>query len=275
MANDIIKDVENITADRGYWFVRTDSGDNFDVFLEGGFIGIGWNEITVNDIVNVTPVAVKTKIARFNNYDLSIRGGKSHATAVYNKLVRFKALRKNDVIVMPSYGSAKFAFGIIEDEGIYQETKKLGECNYVKRRKVKWVKVESIGKLDNIFYKIKASMHAISSIKKYENYINNIINSLYVKDGYTHFVLEVTKGGDIDLNALSDLLASIQKVSNELTVYFGNQEKGEVLSVKLNLQSSGAVELKRKIGMSVLALAIIFSSCSNNVPIGEALEVKI
>jgi hypothetical protein len=35
---------------RRYWLVRTDGGRNYDSFLAGKFIGIGYNKITLGDI---------------------------------------------------------------------------------------------------------------------------------------------------------------------------------------------------------------------------------
>ena len=72
LPEEVYEKIKKIQPDRGYWFIRTDSGINFDNFLEGNYIGIGWNSISENDIRNSTPEEVKTKIAKLYKYDLDL-----------------------------------------------------------------------------------------------------------------------------------------------------------------------------------------------------------
>src|SRR5438093_61418 len=103
-----------------YWFVRTDGGKYFDTFLENSFIAIGCNPITLDDLNNKTSLAVKKKIARAENFDLDDRYQATEATKIYNKILHFRDLKKNDVIVMPSEGSASFSFGVVSTEKCYE-----------------------------------------------------------------------------------------------------------------------------------------------------------
>lgn len=265
MAKNTVLDVGNfhidkINTERGYWFVRTDSGDNFDAFYKNSFVGIGWNEITERDL-ELPAYDVKKKIARIYKINDETKRGKIQVTGIYNKIIKFRELKKNDVVVIPSRSSSRLAFGIVKDDKLHFDHKPVDGCDYIKRRSIKWLKVVHISALDNIFYKIIPSRHSISSIKKYENYIDNVTNTLYEKEGYVHFVLNVRKEGDIDLQVLLSLMASIQTLSDKIENHFQLNESDK-LSIRLNIQSPGKIELKKKIGIAIVVLGMMFASCT-------------
>jgi restriction system protein len=257
----ILDSVEILSNEIQYWFVRTDSGDNFETFYEKGFIGIGWNEITLLDIQTKTDIEIKRKIALTKGYEFDNPTGKLKSTFAYNKIINFNNLKKGDVIIMPGRASARLAFGIIIDESIYTETVDLQDCDYRKRRKVKWIRKESLHDLDNIFYKIVTSRHAIYNINKYANYIDNVIDSLYEKNGFTHFVLDIKKSSEIDLDSLIDLMTSIKSLAHSINQEFGFGEENNLLSIRLNVQSPGLVEIKRQVGKTIVVLSLLFSAC--------------
>ena len=39
----IINNIPVINEDQNYWFIRTDGGDNYDVFRDNNFVAIGWD----------------------------------------------------------------------------------------------------------------------------------------------------------------------------------------------------------------------------------------
>ena len=110
-----------IDSNREYWFVRTDGGKHFKTFYENGFIAIGWNEITLEDIKNVTPGgnSIKNKLAKVYNKDITQTKHKRDVTSYFNKIMRFHQLRMGDVVMIPSFGSSHLAFGIVDDQETY------------------------------------------------------------------------------------------------------------------------------------------------------------
>lgn len=243
----------------GYWFVRTDSGDNFETFLEKDFIGIGWNAITYEDLKTLSPDELKNKIAASEDLDLNTTAGKTNATSTLNKLSIFKNLKKGDIIVIPSRHSSRYAFGLIQDNHIYNEFNDKN-CDYYKRRKVKWTDVKNVQDLDPIFYRIKNTRHSISDISDYQNAIDNVTNSLYIKEGYGHFVLDINVAGDINVKSLLTLINSIQELSEIIDDEFKLDEDAEKSSIKLNLQSPGKVEIIIKKGITLIILAAVLST---------------
>jgi restriction system protein len=259
MFESLIASVKEIDLERNYWFVRTDSGLYFETYINNNFIGIGWNEITVHDLINLTANEAKAKLADVNNIDLSIAKGKSQVTSIYNKLQRFQNLKKNDVIVIPSSNSSRLAFGIITDNIIQSEAEQINNCVYFKRRKVQWMEVKNIDDLDPVFYQIKVSRHAISNINSYSAYIDAVTEVLYRKNNYSYYVLDITAEHDINIRPLISLVDNLQHLLELINKEFNLNEDTDESSIKLNLQSPGKVIIKLEQGTSLIILAVVIA----------------
>lgn len=262
----LIENIGELNPNRNYWLVRTDSGQFYDVFKEGNYIGIGWNKITIENLSRLNITAIKEKIAKEYNYDLESSYGKSKCTQIYNKLNRFRELKKGDVVIIPSRASFRLAFGIIEDDVVYSDIDNRDQCPYYKRRKINWITEKTITDLDPIFYLVKQSRHAISSIQKYHNAIDNILNNLYIKEGYGHYVLDITTTDEINVNSLLGLVDGVQALLDKLNKHFELGEDITSSSIKLNLQSPGKIEFKLKHGKALVYLAVVLSlsACSSS-----------
>lgn len=259
MLNKLIESITELNKDINYWFIRTDSGLYFDTYYDNDFIGIGWNYITVEDLRTKTDVEIKEKIAKHEQLDISINKSKGKVTAIYNKLKRFENLAKGDIIIIPSESSIKYAFGIIEDSNIYVDSDQSNNCEYYKRKKVKWIQKSYVDDLDPIFYKIKVSRHAISDINKYASYIDSVTENLYRKGDYSYFVLDINTKDDINVKSLTTLIDTIQNLLVDINDEFNLGEEPDETTIKLNLQSPGKVIFKLKKGVSLIMLAVLLS----------------
>lgn len=261
MIENLLKQVKKLETNKGYWFVRTDSGDNFEAFRQLNFIGIGWNYITTQDLNNNQDngYTIKEKIARREEIDSSTSSGRSKITAIYNKIKRFKDFKVGDIIVMPNEGSNILGFGTIEEEQIYNDVND-NTCEYTKRRKVKWHKFLNFSELDPIFYAIVKTRHAISNIKNYESYIDKTMENLFVKDDHYHFVIDIEKKEDININSLLKLIDSVNKLTASIDNQFNFETIQSNRSIKLNLQSPGKIEFIFKNGKSLVLLAFLLST---------------
>jgi predicted Mrr-cat superfamily restriction endonuclease len=266
---ELLDNIEKIDTDRGYWFVRTDTGLNFETFVENKFIGIGWNEITTEDILTKTPIEVKDKIAKAYDLDLSTTKGKQNNTQIYNKLMKFAELKKGDLIVIPSRGGEQLAFGEIADSQIYNDVTPINNCDYVKRRRVRWMVEKNIDDLDPTYYKIKKPVQTIFDIKEYQPYLDKITETLYKRNDYVHYILDLRTKHDIDLNLLVELMESINELISRINETFGFGEEELQISVKLNLQSPGSVEFIRQIGRTLIILGFALSSCTSGKETGN------
>ncbi|MEO3403243.1 hypothetical protein AAFN85_05040 [Mucilaginibacter sp. CAU 1740] len=271
---ELIDHVNNLQADKQYWFVRTDSGLYFDTFVENNFIGIGWNQITLEDIRKLSPDQMKDKIAKTEGLDITLSKSKGTVSGIYNKIQRFNNLKEGDIIIVPSRSSSRYAFGVIEDSKIYNDLDQTHNCPYHKRKKVKWLTVKHVSSLDPIFYQIKVSRHAISNIKRFENYIDNVTNHLYIKEGYGHYVLDIKTTDDINVKSLLALIQSIQKLAEDINREFQLNENIDNSSIKLNLQSPGKIEFKVQTGKTLIILAAVLSIASGCAPNNHQMTVQ-
>lgn len=272
--------VGEVNTGTDYWFVRTDSGTYFETYLQNGFVGIGWNYITLEDLTK-SDVDVKEKIGRFEKLDLEDSNNKRLVTTIYTKLLRFKNLAKGDRIVIPSAASGQFAFGTIEDKNPYVDADQSFDCEYYKRRRVRWGVVKFIEDLDPNFYKIKMSRHAISSVKENGWLIDKVLESLFVKDGRSHFVLNILKEDPIQLATLTNLVSSITTLSNNINAHFDLGESPDTSAIRLQLQSPGTIEIILEKGKSLIILAAVLSiiSCGGSddhlrIPQGEKDQIN-
>lgn len=257
-----LKGLEILPITNDYWFVRTNGGEYFDTFLKHGFIAIGWNQVTFEDMKK-TRVEVKKKIARIENLDVANKYESAEVTRIYNKILRFRDMRKEDVIVMPSSGSSRFAFGIASTDKGFEVESNVFDCPYQKRRRVKWIKTLSFSELDNVFYKIRRPQHALSKINEFSGYIDSVMYDVFQKDEFSHFVVRVQLDQSIPLRTLADTLQDIFHLMSEVNRDFGLNEDVDDSSIKITLQSPGYFNLKQR-GVALVFVAMLLGATGCN-----------
>jgi hypothetical protein len=272
----IVQQVDTIDSGKNYWFVRTDNGDYFQTYYENNFIAIGWNYITIEDLRSLVGSAfdVRQKIAQREGLDINNQIDKGKITTIFNKLKAFKELRRGDLVVIPSANSQRLAFGFIADNQIYTNPED-PNCPFVKRRRVHWVENKDIDELDKIFYQIRISRHTISSINSYDTYIDKVVKTLFLKNGFSHYVLDLKTNEDINFNTLLKLIANIRAITYELNNEFNLGENLDENSIKLNLQSSGKIEFKFLNGKSLILLATLLGPLSMQNSIQDVSQNEV
>ena len=207
---------------------------------------------------------IRQKIAQREGLDLvNSAKDKGKVTAIFNKLNAFKKLKKGDVIVIPSENSQRLAFGFVADNQIFTNVDD-SNCPFVKRRRINWVEEKDIDDLDKIFYQIRISRHTISSIKPYEAYIDKVVKTLFIKNEYSHYVLDIQTNEDINFNTLLKLVNNIRVLTQELNNDFNLEENLDQNAIKLNLQSKGKIEFKFLNGKSLILLATLLGPMTLN-----------
>ena len=63
----IYHQLPSVDSSKDYWFVRAQKGQFYKSFQTGGYIAIGWNYITLDDLKNLDEDAIKGKIKEFDN----------------------------------------------------------------------------------------------------------------------------------------------------------------------------------------------------------------
>ncbi|WP_445712098.1 hypothetical protein [Flavobacterium sp.] len=268
MFENLLENFKTIDSEKGYWFVRTDKGENFQAFSDFNFIGIGWNYITnreLNDNLN-NGLDIKQKIASRERLDLRASADKRKVTSIYNKLIHFKNLRSGDLIIIPNEGSNLLGFGTIADDGIFEDPNDR-RCDYIKRRRIIWNKFLTFSELDNIYYAIIKTRHAISNVKPYQSYIDKTVDNIFIKNDAFHYVIDVTKRDDINVNSLLELMNSINNIADVIEQTLNLHDDENDRTVKLNLQSPGKIELiyKNKKILAILSLILLMPLNINSI----------
>jgi len=262
---DLLEKINKISQTAKYYFVRTTDGEYFDAYYDGGFISIGWNEISLDSIRSKTHLEVKKQIAELEGIDLTQSRSKGKATGIFNKINDFDKLNEGDYIVIPSRNSSRFAFGIIQDFKAYEELTNLGTCPHKKRRSVKWFSIRNSKELDPYFFQIKQSRHALSSIDSYSKFVDRELSNVYIKNDRVHFVMDVKIAGDINTVALLEFINSFQQSLEMINKTYEFNENTRESAIKLNIQSEGTLEFILNKGKSLVLMAGIlqFASCSD------------
>lgn len=264
--------IQNVNPDKHYWFFRTMGGHLYDEFVSKGFIAIGYDEIMTKDLRNIPErddmarAFLKIRLRETNKEMTDAQT----AIAAGQVVKFFRDLSVGDVIVAPNHQSRKYAIGVIESE-MYEDSSKHGdkECQFVKRRRVRWEKEVWRHELDPKAILAFGNQQTMSSIDDYAEFIDRKISGLYNKGEKTHLALRVNHDGPLswdDWNLIGDLGAIFKDFSeeNDLGVDLTKIE------MRANVQSPGDILMAVGAGAGIIlavAASIIFCIKSKSLKI--------
>jgi hypothetical protein len=270
--------IQNVNPDKHYWFFRTMGGQYYDEFVSKGYIAIGYNEIIMKDLTNLPErddqarMIIKTK---FYEYGHKLTDAQTAKAA--GQIVKFyRELNVGDVVVAPSLHSKKYAIGIItsemyEDSGNHHD----GECQFVKRRRVRWEKEVWRNELDAKAILAFGNQQTMSSIDDYAEFIERKVNQIYTKGSASYLVLRVNQDKDLswdDFMFIGELGALLQDFAKET----GLDANLKNIKMKINVQSPGDILLMIPGGgigilIIVLLLLIVIRGGSGHIRIKEGV----
>ncbi|TXK71963.1 hypothetical protein [Mesonia sp. K4-1] len=273
----IINNIPVINEDQNYWFIRTDGGDNYDVFRDNNFVAIGWDYLDnrhlpvmfqENQALRQRIVEKENAIYKAEDNPRRLNDGgagdKATITKIINTVKRFSDLRKNDIVVIPSSDTKNLSFGYIQDESVYIDAND-DRCERVKRRRVKWVAHKSMSELDDAFLDIKTRHGTITNLENLSIQINRVVNKTFIKGEKIHHVLNVEMNGDIPTKHLNELNRTHDELVEFIINEFNFDIEGDTNSyLAVNVQSPGFLDLYRnKQYLKAIALVVLLSSCTN------------
>ena len=241
--------VVDIDSNRRYWFIRTSAGTYFNEFYKDGFVGIGHEDVPCVSVKDRTPELIE-----------QIKKTHKQSTRILNQVYTFcKELKKGDIVIIPSYSSAMFSFGIIEDDDIFvkdvdsDNTK--GKCPYKRRRKTTWIRNIPKGRVDSKLYAIFRNQQTLSNVDDYQDFIERAITPFYVKNNVAHLTLTLQpilspNALDIPLY-IQGLLIRAQEIQEKY-----NLPSNEHVRSRTNVQCAGLIELFGE-PLAIFAIAII------------------
>jgi len=264
-----------IPETKNYWLVRTQSGKYYQEFKRKGFIGINWDEITFQDIDDLTIEKLALKIKE--NYP-----EKARPTTTANQLRTFKnVIKPGDTVVITGPASNKFSIGEVVENGHFtievtedqlEQHPKL--CPYNKRRKVKWIKEVHKWDVDMPMFKLlQHAQHTITDANDYKDVIESMIHDFYVRGEYAQLSLAVKREEKIPLTSFFAMGHEILELADEFNEYSDAFFIDlEALETQINVNSPGKIKLKGPIASILLIGLLVVGAAGGGITVSGPSE---
>lgn len=239
--------IKKVNNDRHYWLVRTMGGDFFEEFSQRGYIAIGYNEITIDEIKLANSYKEKTgehlktiielkKLKSPEGEDINVQYAATQLLKFHNEI------NIGDIIIIPSRNSDFVVFASIESD-VYEEKNTsylTGICNFNKRRKIKVIRKLFRSKLNPKMIQMFNSRHIVSNVDNYAEFIDGSILNYYQKDDTTYLVLRVLEEDNLralDFGIVPELVNLLKEYADENSLDINTDE----VKAKICVQSVGDI----------------------------------
>lgn len=258
----LIGDIKQINAGQKYWMVRTMGGEFYKEFVHEGFIAVGYNEITLQDINLLSKEEKKARKSLKVMVKSRYPNLKSSGYAAAQILRFSRNIKEGDIVVAPSSGAHHIAFGVIqstmyEEKEIKHSTKEL-VCPFRKRFKVDWKYTCRRSLLSPNLQLMFVSRHILSDITSYASYIDSVMHDFYEKDEEMHLVLRIRTEKDININSFFEL-DKLFRLTEQFCQENGIKGSANDVIMKIQMESPGRLRLssKQKMFIWLTALGIL------------------
>ena len=257
----VINDIPVMDSSSDYWLVRSNSGKFYTDFNINNYVGIGWNEISLNDIQSTKNNT--TKLKAILKEKMEIDEDKEPSENIYGsaagQMLRFcNNIKLNDIVVVPSEKSELFLVGKVSS-GVYEVSdNELGtndeelnykKSDYKKRIKVSWFGSFNRNQADSALYKMIYTHNTLSIVNDYRTFINRALFPYYIQDDKLYLSYQITESNDIQGMYLGQFVYQYSQINKII-------DPDNRLDSKINVQSPGVVEF---ISESVKSGLLIFS----------------
>jgi archaeosine-15-forming tRNA-guanine transglycosylase len=261
--------IDVFSESRRYWFIRTQGGLYYDSFVNEGYVGIEWDEISDNNLIkNCEEEELRLLVAKY--YPKVDKPGYP-----VKQILKFaNEIKKGDIVLIPNEKSQWLHIGQFLDDEMYiyeeeydfedildahyegQEKKQILK----KRRRVKWITSFKRNDWDPLLHRIIFSYGPVSCADDYSVYIDRMLSQFYIKGDEAFFTYKVNKKKNIPyskmlkfLNDNDEIMQYINKYSQEIQV------NAEQIILKISVQSKGPVQLKGAV-KDVLIIGLIIGA---------------
>ena len=249
-----------INSKRRYWFVRTVGGLFREEFVEKNFIGINWNEFSDLNSIKKCKDDLDHKFELRDSLAEKLDVNIKTAGKILGQITRFVyEMSEGDIVIIPTENSTKITFGIIESS-VYienftpEELESLsieGKCDYLKRRKINWIKTVYRETLDPVLYNMCRAHQTISCCDEYASNIDRLLEPIYFKDGKMYFTARINQAQDIrgyDMYSLYGLAYDTLEIDRN------------TVSSKVNVQSPGIIQWISENPLEIITIVIAFNA---------------
>lgn len=306
--NDIAKRLPHLESFSDYWLFRANGGEFFTDFRLNNYVGISWNEVSLEDISKCNNSVDELKRLLYsldkdnknNNSEISnqneeldlfklLEGVDSPAISdtiprkignAASQLLRFvNDIKVNDTVIVPSKNSETLLVGKVT--GKPYEVKDIESINlldsdlsykhseYVKRIPVKWIGSFQRNEADANLYKLIYSQHTINNANDYKDIINRALFDAYIlDDSELHLTYHVNRESEIPLKALGQFVSYYSELYETLA-------DDSSMKIKINVQSPGPVESTTRRITGCLAAFAATAIISTAIYTGGSYSLKV
>lgn len=235
--------IPEIKSNCRFWMLRTKDGYFYQEFLKEGFVAIGWNIITADNLKEDDEL-LKLKIENAYPPNKKVPGN------ALNKCKRFICdLKKDDIILI--VGSNEIAFAKIgeyyeDNNPAWTSTKELEvhaqietktstneilRCPYKKRRKIELIRKIPITTITPILYKVlAANRHSLSEIKVYKDAVLESCYEIFIYEKKLSLVFHIDQNKPIkSTDYITFIYAATKLIPAEVTIKSSIHSPGEII----------------------------------------------
>jgi restriction system protein len=246
----LISEIAEIPKKRSYWLVRTQAGEYYSTFLKNRFVAIEHEKIGLGEINKIFEKNKQNKKGSLE--DLKKLSKEKYPEDRYgliaSQIMNFVVeLKKDDVVIIPSYNSEIIAIGEIVSSAIPELTAQQladTECTYRKRKRVKWIKQIWRDELDPFLYRMLQAHQAINNISHYGDIVERTVGNFYIRNSEANLVLQVNEQFNINAKQLFGLGYNLLDYSQDFFDSLNLDLSTEDIQVKITLNSKGKIQLK-------------------------------
>ena len=271
---ELVDSINIISEDKQYWFLRTQSGSMYDLFLDTEIVGIEHNEIALQETLRLYNVYGKNKkeftkeyksqLEKF--YKNEIESGKitnQKIGVIASQVHRFlHEIKAGDYVLIPSANSSLISIGEIVSSEIKTQSKEeleQSKYNYPLIKEVKWIKQLKKHQIDPLMYKMFTNHQAISNVSNYKEIIERTLNDMYILGDRAHTIIEV-ENDEIKAKHLFGLGYELLNLVDEFCIEYNIDVDTNDIDVSVNINSPGRIDLKSLGKTSAIIAGIILFS---------------
>lgn len=263
--NELLNSIDQINPEKKYWIVRTMGGAFYKEFVANGYVAIGYNEVSINEIkFSLTheheAQKVLTNIIE-NKGILDENNNPINSSYASSQLIKFyRDLHVGDTVFIPGESSNELSIGVVTSKTYKADLhKESSGCKFEKRININWIKHTSRQNLPPILQLMFNSRHIVSNVDSYAEHIEAFTKDFFKKNNVTYLVLRVKNENEIswkDLTVINDLFDILKMYVKE------NNCPVDVdgIKMKISVQSPGDIIMYAlsEPGIILLGLIVVF-----------------
>lgn len=287
-----VKLIQNISENKNYWLIRTQSGFLYDTFRNNGYIALEHNEVSLSfldekkkefgDDFTKRYESIREHVRQVHKQQQNLVSDEDintrKASVVASQISKFTYdIKKDDLVIIPSDNLEVISFGVIAEGYIAEFTedeKQRIKDPYILKKRVNWIKDIKKRNIDPYLYKMFSAHQAICNVRAYAEIIERSMSDIFVLDDEAHYIINTMSTDDIPAKDLFGLGSDILCLIDDFAKEFNLDIKSSDLQVTININSPGKIDLKSKIRKTTIVVGLILFVCGGGYKTAEGTEIS-